>query len=104
MAQNPEIGVGKREIIPKFTYVTKRRTCNRVIIVSAQTRKKLIDNTVKIGWINCSTKDYLFATRSFRCSRFNHRMRDCRGTETRPLCADNHNLKEYKSQPTDTNA
>jgi len=26
MAQNPEIGVGKGEIIPKFTYETKRHT------------------------------------------------------------------------------
>jgi len=99
MAQNPEICIGKGEIIPKFTYETKRHTRNIVIEVNAQTRKKLIDNKVKIGWINCSIEDYLVATRCFRCSRFNHRMRDCRGTETCPLCADNHNLKECKAQP-----
>jgi len=101
MAQNPEIGVGKGVIIPKFTYETKKHTRNIVIEVSAQTRKKLIDNKVKIGRINCSIEDYLVATRCLKCSRFNHRMRDCRGTETCPLCADNHNLKECKAQPTE---
>ena len=38
MAQNPEIGIGKRETIPKFAYETKRHTRNVVIEVSAQTR------------------------------------------------------------------
>jgi len=101
MAQNPGIGIGKGEIIPKFTYETKRHTRNIVIEVSAQTRKKLIDNEVKIGWINCSIEDYLVATRFFGCSRFNHRMTDCRGTQTCPLCADNHTPKECKAQPTE---
>jgi len=101
MAQNPEIGEGKGEIIPKFAYKTKRHTRNIVIDVSAHTPKKLIDNKVKKGWINCSIEDYLVATRYFRYSRFNHRMRDCRGTETCPLYADNHNLKECKAQPTE---
>jgi len=57
MAENPDIGVGKGEIFPKFTYETKRHTRNIVIEVSAQTRKKLIDNKVKIGWVNCSIED-----------------------------------------------
>jgi len=63
MAQNPEIGTGKGEIILKFTYETKRLTRNIVIEVSAQRRKKLIDYEVKIGWINCSIEEYLVATR-----------------------------------------
>jgi len=66
---------------------------------SAQTRKKLIDIKVNIGWINCSIEDYLVANRCFRCSRLIHRMRDCRGTEKCPLCADNHNLMECKALP-----
>jgi len=81
MAQNPEIGVGKWEIIPKFTYETKRHTRNIVIDVSAQTRKKLIGNKFKIGWINYSIDNNLVASRCFKCSRFNHRISDCRGTE-----------------------
>ena len=47
MAQNPEICVGKGEIIPKFTYETKRHTRNIVTKVSAQTRKKVIENNEK---------------------------------------------------------
>ena len=78
MEQNPDRGIGKGEIIPKFIYETKRPTRNIVIKVSEQRRKKLIENTVKIGWINCSIEDYLVATRCFRCSRFNHRARECR--------------------------
>jgi len=99
IAQNPDIGLEKGEIIPKFTYETKKRTRNIVIEVNSHTRKKLIHNKVKLGWIICSIEDYLVATRCFRCSRYNHRMRDCRGTETCPLCAGNHNLKDCKAQP-----
>ena len=46
MAGIPELGVGKGEIIPKFTYETKRHPRNIFIEFSAQTRKKLIDNKV----------------------------------------------------------
>jgi len=101
MAQNPEIRVGKGKIIRKFTYETKRHRRNIVIEVSAQTRKKLLENQGKIGWINCSVEDYLVAARCFRYSRFNHSIRDCRETETCPLGADNPNVKEYKAQPTE---
>ena len=79
MAQNTETGIGKGEIIPKFIYETKRHTRNIVIEVNSQTRKKLIDNKVKIGWINCSIEDYLVAFRCFKCSQFNHRTSNCRG-------------------------
>ena len=76
MAQKPEIGIVKCEIIPKFTYETKRHQRNILIGVSVQTRKKRIENKVKIGWINNSIDDYLIATRCFRSSRFNQRMRE----------------------------
>jgi hypothetical protein len=79
IAQIPEIGLEKGEFNLKFTYEAKRNTRNIVIEVNSQTRKKLIHNKVKLGWINCNIEDYLTATRCFRCSRFNDRMRDCRG-------------------------
>jgi len=44
-------------MIPKLIYETKRHTRNIVIEVNSQTRKKLIDNKVKIGWINCNIED-----------------------------------------------
>jgi hypothetical protein len=97
--QNPDIGLEKGEIAPKFTYETKRQTRNIVIEVNSQTRKKLIHNKVKLGWVNCGIEDYLVATRCYKCSRFNHRMRDCRGVETCPICAGKHGLKECKAQP-----
>jgi len=90
VAQKQDIGIEKGEISPKFTYKTKKLTRNIVIEVSSQTRKKLKRNKVKLGWINCNTVDYLVATRCFRCSRFNHRMRECRCSETCLLCAGNH--------------
>ena len=101
IAQNPDTGIEKGEITPKFIYETKRHVRNIIIEVSSQTRKKLMHNKVKLGWINCNIEDYLVATRCFRCSRFNHRMRECRGIETCPLCAGNHNLKDCNAQPTE---
>ena len=44
IAQNPDIGIAKGEITPKFTYETKIHTRNIVIEVSSQTRKKLFRN------------------------------------------------------------
>jgi len=79
MAQNTETGIGKGEIIPKFIYETKRHTRNIVIEVNSQTRKKLIDNKVKIGWRNCKIEDYLVAVRCFKYSRFNIRTSNCNG-------------------------
>jgi len=99
--QNPDLGIEKGKIFPKVTYETKKRTRNIVIEVNSHTRKKLIQNKVKLGWINYSIEDYLVATRCFRCSRFNHGMKDCRRTETCPICAGNHNLKDCKAQPVD---
>jgi len=43
------------------------------------------------------------ANRFFKCSRFNHRFWECRGTETCPLCAGSHRLKEFAAQPADYN-
>ena len=77
MLQNPEIGIGKGEIIPKFIYETKRHTSN--IVVNSKTRKKLINNKVNIGRSYCTTEDYLVAVRCFNCSRFNHRTSNCKG-------------------------
>jgi hypothetical protein len=86
LAQNPELNLKTGDIAAKFSYETKRRTRNLVIEVSAQTRKFLIKRKVKLGWLICSIEDYLVANRCFKCSIFNHRFRECRGTETCPLC------------------
>jgi hypothetical protein len=101
LAQNPDLGLNKGEINPKFIYTTKKHVRNLVIEVSSQTRRKIIHNKVKLGWLNCNIEDYLFATRCFKCSRYNHRSRDCKGIETCPLCAGNHTLKECEARPTE---
>ena len=49
IAQNPDIGLEKGKMNPKFTYERKRHTHNIVIEVNSQTRKKLIHKKVKLG-------------------------------------------------------
>ena len=57
-----------------------------VMKVEAQTRKLLLQQKVRLGWLICKIEDYLVANRYFRCSRVNHTFRDCRGEENYPLC------------------
>jgi hypothetical protein len=66
---------------------------NLVAEVGADTRKTLLHRKIKLGWQICRI-DYLVATRRFKCSRFNHRLQDCRGEVTCSLCAGPHTLKE----------
>jgi hypothetical protein len=72
LAQNPEFDLNKGDITAKFLYVTKSLTRNLLIEVSAHTWRKLIQNKIKLGWIICSTGDYLVANQCFKCSKFNH--------------------------------
>jgi hypothetical protein len=101
LAQNPVLGLKTGEIKPKFIYTIKNHTRNLVIEVNSNTRRKLLHHKVKLGWLICGIEDYMVATRCFKCSRFNHRSRDCRGTETCPMCTENHKLKDCKAQPAD---
>lgn len=94
LAQKPELNLKTGNINAKFSYETRKRTRILVTEVSAQTRKQLIQRKVKLGWLICSIEDYLVANRCFKCSRFNHRFRDCRGMETCLLCSGSYKLKE----------
>ena len=94
IAQNPELNLNKGDISAKFTYVTKRQVWYLVIEVTAGTRRQVIHKKIKLGWIMCNFGDYLVANRCYKCSKFNHRFRECRGIETCPLCAGHHSLKE----------
>lgn len=78
-------------------YSTKRGQNKIVVEVGPEIRKKLHQKKLKIGWQNCNAAVYLVAMRCFRCSKFNHRHRECKGEETRPLCAGGHRLKECKA-------
>jgi hypothetical protein len=99
IAQNPELNLNKGDIIAKFAYVTKRNIRNLVMEVTADTRRQIIQKKVKLGWIMCKLGDYLVANRCHKCSKFNHRARECRGIVTCPLCAENHSLKECTATP-----
>jgi len=65
--------------------------------VGPETRKKLLQIQLKIGWLICNVRDYLVAKGCFKFSRYNHRHQDCRGKETCPLCAGGHALKGCKA-------
>jgi hypothetical protein len=98
--QNPDLNLMVESIVPKFTFVTKRRHRNAVVEVGSETRKALTHRKIKLGWQICRTDDYTTVTRCFNCSKFNQRTIECRGEVTCPLCAGPHNLKECKSDPT----
>jgi len=97
-AQNTDVNLKQGDINTKFCYETRKHTRNLVIEVSAPIRKLLLHKKIKLGWQICKIEDYVVATRCYKCSRFNHRARDCR-EETCPLCAGNHKLKECTTNP-----
>jgi hypothetical protein len=97
IAQNPELLMKTGDIAARFKFKTERELINTVIEAGSETRKKLLQTKLKIGWLICKVDDYLVAKRCFKCSRYNHRHQDCRGEETCPLCTGGHKLKECKA-------
>jgi len=98
IAQNPGLNLANGDINAKFIYA-KKQTRNLLVEVGAQVIKSLLQNKVKLGWLICKIEDYVSINRCFKCSRFNHRARDCRGEETCPLCADRHRLRDCTASP-----
>jgi hypothetical protein len=90
---NPNLNLAKKNITTKFTYDTKQKNRNAVVEVGADTRKTLLRSKIKLGRHVCRTDEYETATRSFKCSKFNHRTTECRGEITCPLCAGLHTIK-----------
>jgi hypothetical protein len=99
--QNSELQLEESDIISKFIYRTKRNTRNLVIEVNSHTRKKIMNSRTKTGWVICNVDDYIHVNRCFICSRYNHRLADCRGEETCPLCTGRHKLRECTSSQND---
>jgi len=85
---NPELNLQDAILDPKFSYTTKRGNRNLVIEVDSRTRNRLLQSKVKMGWAVCKVDDYVMAKRCFKCSRYNHTHRDCKGEETCPLCTE----------------
>ena len=88
--QNTELNLKDGNIDPKFSYTTKRGIKNLVIEVDSNTRKILLQNRIKMGWIICKVDDCMVAKRCFRCNRFNHTHKECIEVEICPLCSGNH--------------
>ena len=84
LMQNPDLNLRKGEIVTKISYVMKNMNRNLVVEVGADIRKILLHRKIKLGWQICRIEDYLVANRRFKCSRFNRRLRDCRGEVTCP--------------------
>ena len=99
--QNSQLQLEERDIIAKFIYRTKRNTRNLVVEVNTNTRKQLMNTRMKIGWVICNVEDYIHVNSCFKCSRYNHRLADCRGEETCPLCTGRHKLKECTASQND---
>ena len=97
IAQNPELELVPVEIGTKFIFSTKWGQTKGVIEVGPETRRKLQQKKLKIGWQICLVTDHLIAIRCYNCSRFNHRQTECKREETCPLCAGRHKLKECKA-------
>jgi len=99
--QNTEIDIKEGYFEPKFSYTTKRGTRNLVVELDSETRKKLQQTRVKLGWTICRVDDYIPVKRCYRCSGFNHNHRECKGEEFFPLCTGNHSLKQCTVAPTE---
>ena len=97
LVQNPVLDLKEGEIRTKFCYTTKRETRNLVIEVGYGTRRKVMQTRLKLGLVICRVGDYIVAKKCFRCSRYNHNFRDCKGEETCRLFTGNHKLKECRA-------
>ena len=92
--QNSELSLKEGEIKPKFIFTDKRKHTNLVVEVTSETRKKILQQKLKLGWLICNTEDYNSPIRCFKCSRYNHRTIKCKGEEICPLCTGSHKMRE----------
>jgi len=70
-AQNPELSLKPGEVVARFKFRTKRGEMNMVTEVGPETRKKMLQTKLKIGWLICNVGDHLVVKRCFKCSRYN---------------------------------
>jgi hypothetical protein len=92
--QYSNLSIKPGEFATKFKFRTKQGDTTLVTEVGSDTRKNLLHDKLKIGWLICSVGDYLVAKGYFKCSRYNHTHQDSRSGETCPLCARTHSLKD----------
>jgi len=82
----------ERDITAKFMYRTKRNAGNLVTEVNL-TRKQILNTRMKICWVICNVDNYIHLNRCFKCSKYNHRLADCKDEDTCPLCRGRQKLR-----------
>jgi hypothetical protein len=83
----------------KFAYTTKNKNRNLVIELEAMIRKLRLQSKIKLGWQLCKAEDYVAVTRCFKCLRYNHGYRECKGEETCSIYAGDHRLMDCVAEP-----
>jgi hypothetical protein len=86
--------VNGEDIKTKFRCKNRKGSYNIVLEIGPQTRKKILQTKLRLGWEICNAADYLTPTRCYKCSRYNHKHNECKGEETCPHCAGKHKIKE----------
>jgi len=57
IAQNPQLLMETGYIVARFKFKTKRGLINMVSEAASETRKKLLQTKLKIGWLICTVYD-----------------------------------------------
>ena len=57
LAQNPELIMKPREFAARLKFTRKREKLNMVVAVGPETRMKLLQTKLKMGWLICSVGD-----------------------------------------------
>jgi len=55
--QNSKLNLNENEIKPKFMFEDSKKHKNLVTEVNSETRKRLVDRKLKIGWHVCNSSD-----------------------------------------------
>jgi hypothetical protein len=97
VVQNSELNLNENEIKPKFVFEGRKKHKNLVIEFNSETRKRLVDRKLKMGWNVCNSSDCLSVTRCYKCSKYHHRAQECFGEVVCPHCAQKHKMHEYKA-------
>ena len=85
--QNSGLDLNEQEIKPKFVFEDRKKHTNLVIEVNSETRKRLVDTKLKLGWHLCNSSDNLSVRRCYKCNKYNHRAQECFGDVVCPHCA-----------------
>ena len=95
--QNSGLDLNEQEIKPKFVFEDRKKHTNLVIEVNSETRKRLVDTKLKLGWHLCNSSDNLSVRRCYKCNKYNHRAQECFGDVVCPNCVQNHKMHECKA-------